>query len=581
MLLLVLTSLLLLFITWGLGIFTGNVLSRVYGVKAVTGLPGIFICGLIFSAVYFQLLSFIMPVNYFTLLPLACLSGYILSRNSRYKSITSIIATNLQVLFKGVGAILTIALLVLWLLYWFAPPLNGDSAGYHYLSILWYEKFRVVPGLANVHGRLAFNPVAFIICAAYSFTGLTGQSVYPLNGMLILMLFTWLLARSLKSSYWLEKIIYLLMIPAFCRILLDDVSCPSSDPLFIVCITYAVITLYDNVKTNTLTLANSIIPAAILVFSITAKLSSVTILLLLPVVFIWLPRSERTIKTMAKFCALCLLLWLPWFGRNIILSGYLVYPLYYVDVFNVDWKAPASVLKLDHIFINQGPKPFSADFAYLQTLSFIQWFPKWVLMQLVPGLWANLVLFFAGILSPCYWLLYINKKQHFNKHVFIVWAVIYAGTCFWLINSPEYRFGTVFLSLAFALPLLQLSGTGQKSLHSIPVIVTFVLVTAIFIKSCATLFSRPETYPFSLKDCWLYPLKDKRYFYKNNKSNFPYTVLNNGVKLYLSDSTHECINTGLPCMSWRYGDIEMRGKTLQDGFRNKKDEVEKYYPFVK
>lgn len=206
---------------------TCNILSRLCNKKVVTGLPGIFLCGLIFSAVYFQLLSFVTPVNYLTLIPLAGLSSVTLYRNKQYKIVTSPIITNIAVFTKGSAAILTTALLLLWLIYWVAPPLNGDSGSYHYLAILWYEKFKAVPGLANVHGRLAFNPASFIIDAAYSFTGLLGQSIYPLNGVIILLFFTWLLARALKSSYWLEKIIYLLMLPAFCRVLLDDISSPS------------------------------------------------------------------------------------------------------------------------------------------------------------------------------------------------------------------------------------------------------------------------------------------------------------------------------------------------------------------
>jgi len=581
MLLLLLASLLLLYITTGLGIFTSNLLGKLLKVNVATGLPGTFLCGLIFSAVYFQLLSFITAVNYFTLLPLACLSGYTLFRNRQYKAIISIIPNNIAVLTKRGAVILTAALLTVWFIYWVAPPLNGDSGSYHYLSILWYEKYKVVPGLANVHGRLAFNPASFIIDAAYSFTGLLGQSIYPLNGVLILIFFTWLLTRALKSSHWLEKIIYLLMIPAFCRVLLDDVSSPSSDPLFIICITYAVISLFNNIRANKLTLATGIIPVVILAFSITAKLSSVTALLILPIAFFWLPRNQRTIKTLVTVCTICLLLWLPWLCRNVILSGYLVYPLYYVDLFNVDWKAPASVLKLDHILINQGPKFFSPDFAYLQSLSFSQWFPKWLSLHRAPGFMVNLVLFLAGMLSPLYWLLYVKHKQAFSIKAFIVWLVIYIGAWFWLTNSPDYRFGAVFLMLAFALPLLPLAGIKQQHTYTWPVTAICMLVITTFVFNCITIFNRPEVYSFTIKDCWLYPLKDKRYFNKNNKTDFPYSVLNNGVKLYLSDSTHECINTDLPCMSWRYGSIEMRGPTIQDGFKNTKDEVEKHFPFVK
>ena len=91
-------------------------------------------------------------------------------------------------------------------------------------------------------------------------------------------------------------------------------------------------------------------------------------------------------------------------------------------------------------------------------------------------------------------------------------------------------------------------------------------------------------YAFTISDCWLKPLRDKRYFIAKNKTSFlqtfPSVNLGNGIQLYLPDNTHECLNANGPCMNWRYGEIEMRGTKIEDGFRNIKDEVKKYFPFV-
>ena len=85
---------------------------------------------------------------------------------------------------------------------------------------------------------------------------------------------------------------------------------------------------------------------------------------------------------------------------------------------------------------------------------------------------------------------------------------------------------------------------------------------------------------YSMAESWLKPARDKRYSQKNDLRTFPFTTLANGVKLYYADSSHECLNAEGPCMLWRYGEIEMRGNKIEDGFRNTKDEVKKYYPFV-
>ncbi len=63
------------------------------------------------------------------------------------------------------------------------------------------------------------------------------------------------------------------------------------------------------------------------------------------------------------------------------------------------------------------------------------------------------------------------------------------------------------------------------------------------------------------KDGWIVPLKDIYYNTRDSKDSIPYKTLNTGIKLYLSDTKHLCINAGLICTN--YGDslaIEMRGR---------------------
>ena len=85
---------------------------------------------------------------------------------------------------------------------------------------------------------------------------------------------------------------------------------------------------------------------------------------------------------------------------------------------------------------------------------------------------------------------------------------------------------------------------------------------------------------FSMTDCLVKPLKDYKYYSANEVQRFPFTDLGNNVKLYLPDGQHQCLNAPGPCMTWHYGNIEMRGKKIEDGFRNTKDEVKKYFPFI-
>jgi hypothetical protein len=189
MILLAFASLLLFFVTYFTGISTVNFLKKFLLLNISINFFEIFLFGLITCYVYFNLLSFFIPVNYLTLIPLLLVSIYFFSKKTvRQKFLFQLRQTG-SVFFSVKNLLFTISFLALLFLYWIIPPLNVDSGEYHYIAIRWYEQFKVIPGLANVHGRLAFNPGSFIISAAWSFTDLTGQSIYPLNGVLVLVFY--------------------------------------------------------------------------------------------------------------------------------------------------------------------------------------------------------------------------------------------------------------------------------------------------------------------------------------------------------------------------------------------------------
>jgi len=68
----------------------------------------------------------------------------------------------------------------------------------------------------------------------------------------------------------------------------------------------------------------------------------------------------------------------PWVARNIILSGYLVYPVPQIDLFSVDWKLPYQYV-IDEKLATQGwsrlPGPYWRDSLGME-LS--EWVPKWL-----------------------------------------------------------------------------------------------------------------------------------------------------------------------------------------------------------
>jgi len=587
MLLTFIDALLVIFITLSIGLFTVRGLSQLLRTPLQTDLPGIFLSGLIFCTVYFSILSFWLPVNYLVLIPLAGISLFTMRRNAPvYRQLY---ASAKEYLTRPY-LLFTIPFLILWGVNAILPPGNGDSKGYHYETIRWYEMYKVIPGLGNIHGRYTFNGAGFILQAPYSFTTLTGHSIYPLNGVIIALFFLWLMKRTVLNRHSPRGVFYFLLTVIFFRIFPINVSSPSTDPLFEVCMFYGLLKCIELIYDNKMNLSSGFVPLLILVFSPVAKLSAYPVLLaVLYIFFFVIPKKERRLSHALIYVPLGLLIYLPWLGRNVIMSGYLIYPVSFLDFFNVDWKMPKEAVYVDYYMINYWIKGLAVNvpnmqrFTDLHTFPMKEWLFPWLKKEL-PGIHTvtALLLIAAVVLSPFGWvILYLRKKKP-SVHLFVLWAIQYACIWNWLNNSPDFRFGIVFISITLAIPLFLLTPDHWRPGIRVPRLLTPVLYTvfALFfvVKACI----RPGNYPFTLADCWLYPLKDIQTRTQNNQQDFPYKVMKSGVKLYLSDWTHHCLNApGLcaPCMSWKYGDIQMRGTRIEDGFYNAHVEMGNVYPF--
>ena len=67
-------------------------------------------------------------------------------------------------------------------------PGNPDTGLYHAQTIRWIETFPAVPGLGNLHSRLAYNSSWLTLNALFSFAFLGGQSYHPLPGLIVLVI---------------------------------------------------------------------------------------------------------------------------------------------------------------------------------------------------------------------------------------------------------------------------------------------------------------------------------------------------------------------------------------------------------
>ncbi len=325
--------------------------------------------------------------------------------------------------------------------------IHYDTGLYHAQSIRWIEEYGVVKGLGNLHCRLAYNSSSFALSALYSMAFAGGRSYHCAAGFV-----AWILAKvcimeitgSLRQGRLRISDFARVMGIYYLVIIFDEMVSPASDYFMVLLAFYIVIRFLELAEQET----KEIIPYALLcvlgVFLVTVKLSAALILLLVIYPTCRLLRDRRWKET-----AVCLLLGavtaLPYLIRNVLLSGWLVYPFTQIDLFNAAWKIPKGVADYDAKEIQVWGRGYTDVTRY--DLSMKEWMPDWFRalagsdrLLVATAVVSLAVLCIYGFGMLCGW-------WRRRWAVLIVQATVACSFLFWLCTSPLIRYGCVYVYL--------------------------------------------------------------------------------------------------------------------------------------
>lgn len=340
-------------------------------------------------------------------------------------------------------------ILLLFLLFAYGTStgiIHYDTGLYHAQSIRWIEEYGILPGLGNLHSRLAYNSAAFCLSALYSFAFLGGQSFHCCAGFLgFLLAITCMEAlktgreKKLRLSDFARVmgIYYLLMI-------FDEMVSPASDYFMVLCVFYIVIRWLDLLEKG----EKSYVPYGLLcimgVCVVTIKLSGALILLLTVKPAIQMIKEKRG-KEICLFTGAGFLTGLPFLIRNVILSGWLLYPFTFIDLFDFPFKIPKGMADYDAREIQVWGRGFADVTRYEEPIT--KWLPEWAAsLDFVNQVFlflalVSVVLFFPLLLAG------IRKKETATKEVLVVVGTMGVCFLFWLGSAPLLRYGCVYLWL--------------------------------------------------------------------------------------------------------------------------------------
>lgn len=549
-------------VNWGYMAFTlfmmGYLFSHIINKKSgyeFKNINSIISIGIVAAAVYSQLFSCFYKVGAAAniIMLSVCIAVFIALR----KSIFSCIAENMRhtswFIRLGIPA-----LILVWAFCASRGYMHYDSDLYHAQSIRWIEEYGVVKGLGNIHVRFAYNSSLFALSALYSMSFLGFQSLHTVNGFLALILSIEVLGLSRLPKLKKVRLSDFARLAAFYYLttIYGEITSPASDYAIMCAVFFIIIKWLSLLEENT----KSITPYALIcvgcVYAVTLKLTAGFILLLTVKPACMLIKEKRW-KDIALYTFMGVSVILPWIIRNVIISGYLLYPFPELDIFNVEWKIPPEMAAIDAAEIKTWGRGLYN--AALVNLPITDWFPNWF-SETLPTLGRLFIaldmlciisLIAAAVCKPL-------RAAVLTPDNCLAIAAIAASYIFWQFSAPLLRYGYAYILLMIFLTIGIFSGPlcGRN---------TFCKIFTAFL----VLFSAVKLIPLA--------------GHINNELEKPYYVKQqdygtyeldsfetNGVRFYYPQSGDRVGYDAFPAIP-RKINISFIGADIADGFKSASD----------
>ena len=450
-----------------------------------------------------------------------------------------------------------IALFGVILLYTIKAPEFVDTYLYHIQAIRWIEEYGAVPGLGNLHNRFAYNSAFLPLQALFSFSWVT-DPLHTLNGFLGIFFVIYAVMTNhifTSEDNTLSDFLKLIVFP---YILLNrrTISSPNTDTLAMLLVLYITIKWCECIEKEEEIQSYGVL-CLFSVWAITVKISTAACLVfaILPI-FSLLKRHDW--KNILKDLIIGIVIISPWFVRNIIISGYLVYPYSGIDLFHVDWKMPAELLDYDRKEIAVYGREVRDVSKYEDSI--VKWFETWFSSQMfrnklliVLGFGASvcLIVILVIIIINCIRNKVLIKTFYLERKNLLLVISILLGETFWFFSAPLVRYGMVYLMMPIAVIYFFLEKMMGNILNRYVIVLgTGILVLILLFKNDDFRMVFPQGY----------------WNMDSNVNNWEGTIIYSSTDdRQLNDYFHFPAVTDKRILN----EIEMRGNDLSEGFRVK------------
>jgi len=248
----------------------------------------------------------------------------------------------------------------------------------------------------------------------------------------------------------------------------------------------------------------------------------------------------------------------PFFARNLILSGYLIFPLP-LDLFNFDWQYfdTARLSMMNRYIINAARITGPHDPGlWTYDMSITEWFPHWLSWRSPHYYFMNFVLPICLVFS-LFSMSIVLIKRRWTDYFYVCFSAFFLISFFyWLFSAPDFRFiwGTMISGVSIcSYYVVERMGLASDRLK-ISISVALILALAILAYKTvdrAVLLEQIKL-PQKIKEIIVLP------------QQVGPIVVNKPDSKKLGGL---CYNAQIPCTHHVHDTFEARGTKIRDGFR--------------
>jgi hypothetical protein len=440
-------------------------------------------------------------------------------------------------------------------------PTLPDSGGYHFPAITWINDYAIVPGLGNLNARLALYQSSFLLNAWLNFEPWFNHGYALLTPLLTLLTLLTVVERAAANRTRAPRVALfsLLFVPLIFAVTIElkYVAGPSADSISALVMLTATLLLLqtadDQLHGRTIDRFDLSLLVLLAAALITMKASSAVFAALLTLALVPLlwPQRAALQAPLLRAVGISLLNGLVFLWRNVLLSGYPLFPLT-IGGLNVEWRVPPAVAANIQLTINAHARYFQR---FLQDRSVLNepWLPIW--LARVQRDWPETLVALAVISALavlCVLLLPAGRLRR-DPRIWLTLLPSGAALLFWAVNAPAPRFA---FGLLFSLPLLLAWALLSSSRAAITPRLTAALLALALLPAAAGLIAhRADALRLSLDGFQPLPV-----------SELTTVTLPGGLTLAQPTNKRHCWDAPALCSPNPPAELRLIGASPQEGF---------------